>query len=226
MKIAVVYTVVTPQLVAGVNEELRANLAAVGAEGVEILSYDDGSILQEARDNNGVTPGCARRLVEMYERGVSDGAGVILNVCSSVGEVAKRAKALYELCGIGFVRIDEAMAMEAVKAGARIGVVATLPTTLNPTKDLIRDCAASLGKDVRLVDALAEGAFGLNPDQFKEKLIETGRKVLGEVDVLLFAQGSMAYAERDVAAALGAPVFSSIRFGAREVAERVRGMIS
>ncbi len=219
MKLAVVYTVTTPELTAGIDGELRKNLDGIP---VEIASYQDASILQEARDNNGLTPGCARRLVKLYEQGVNDGAKLLLNVCSSVGEVAKRAKPLYELCGTAFIRIDEAMAAEAVRTAGRIGVVATLSTTLNPTKQLIQDCAAAQGKEVVLVDALAEGAFGLNPEQFTRKLVETGAKVRDRVDVLLFAQGSMAYAERDVSEALGVPVFSSIRFGARAVADRVR----
>lgn len=223
MKLAVVYTVTTPQLTAGIAEEVRKCVAGID---VEIANYEDSSILQEARDNNGVTPACARRLMNLYEQGVREGANLILNVCSSVGQVAKLAKPLYELSGTAFIRIDEAMAFEAVKTASRIGVVATLPTTLNPTKELIRDCAEALGKKVQLVDALAEGAFGLNPEEFKRKLIETGAKVRDRADVLLFAQGSMAYAEEDVAKALGMPVFSSIRFGVRAAADRMREMIN
>ncbi|MCD8139373.1 MAG: aspartate/glutamate racemase family protein [Planctomycetaceae bacterium] len=219
MKIAVVYTSTTPKLVAGVTDALQAELAGMPAE---ILSYQDASILQEARDNNGLTPGLCARLLDLYEQGRRDGADIILNICSSVGEVARRAKPLYELCGIPFIRIDEDMARAAVAAGARIGVVATLPTTLNPTKELVQQCADAAGKKVELVDALADGAFGLDQDGFRQKLIDTGRLVADRVDVLLFAQGSMAYAEGDVAAALGKPVFSSIRFGAKAVAEAAK----
>lgn len=221
MKIAVVYTATTPELIAGIDEQLRKKLDGVP---VEIASYQNAAILQEARDNGGLTANCARRLFDLYEQGVDEGAGLIFNVCSSVGEVAKYAKPLYELCGTAFVRIDEEMANQAVRAGSRIGVVATLPTTLEPTKRLVQECADAQGRKITLVDALAEGAFGLSPEQFKEKLIETGGKVKDQVDVLLFAQGSMAYAEQDVAKALGLPVFSSIRFGVEEVAKRVRAM--
>ena len=222
MKIAVVYTATTPELIAGIDEELRNTMAGIT---VEIASYQNASILQEARDKNGLTASCARKLLDLYEQGVDEGADLILNVCSSVGRVAKLAKPLYELAGTAFVRIDEDMAFAAVKAGSRIGVVATLPTTLNPTKELVQDCADALGEKVLLVDALAEGAFGLDQNQFKQMLIDTGAKVRDKVDVLLFAQGSMAYAEKDVAEALGMPVFSSIRFGVRAVADRVREML-
>lgn len=214
MKVAAVYTSTTPELVQMVNDYLTAQFKG---QDLTILSYKDPTILQEARDNGHVTAGCARRLVSLYEEGVKDGAQIILNICSSVGDVAKLAKPLYEMTGVKFVRIDEDMAMAAVKAGSRIGVVATLPTTLEPTKRLVRDCADKLGKDIVIVDALAEGAFGLNQEQFKKMLIDTGRKVREQVDVLLFAQGSMAYAEEAVSKELGVPVFSSIRFGTAAV---------
>lgn len=217
MKIAVIYTATTPELTQGIADELRK---CFNGAPIEIANYQDPSILQEARDNGGLTHGCARRLMDLYEQGVKEGADLLFNVCSSVGQVAKLAKPLYELSGTAFVRIDEDMAFAAVDAGSRIGVVATLPTTLEPTKRLVQECADSRGKKIVLVDALANGAFGLDQNQFKEKLIETGRAVRSEVDVLLFAQGSMAYAEQAVSEALGLPVFSSIRYGVAAVAKR------
>jgi len=127
------------------------------------------------------------------------------------------AKPLYETTGVGFVRIDEAMAMDAVRTGNRIGIIATLPTALEPTKRLVQDCADFQGKKIEIVGAIAEGAFGLDQEQFKQKLIDTGVKIRDKVDVLVFAQGSMAYAEEDVSKALGLPVFSSIKYGVAEV---------
>ena len=219
MKIAVVYTSTTPELTQMVNEGLNTRFAG---QPIEILSYQDPSILQEARDNGGITAGCSKRLVGLYMQAMSDGADVILNACSSVGEIAKLAKPLFELMGCIFIRIDEDMAVAAVEQATRIGVIATLPTTLAPTKELVRDCAKRIGKEIELVDGLAEGAFGLDQAQFKQKLIDTGAKIKDQVDVLLFAQGSMAYAEQDVSTALGLPVFSSIRFGTQAAYDAVK----
>ena len=66
----------------------------------------------------------------------------------------------------------------------------------------------------------------MNEEQFTRTLIETGRKIRDKVDLLLFAQGSMAYAEQAVAEELGLPVLSSIRFGtaeARRMADELAG---
>ena len=220
MKIAVVYTATTPELIADVNRELQN---ALGAD-AEFASYQNPAILQEARDNGGATPHCARMLLDLYEKGVAEGADILFNVCSSVGEAAKLAKPLYILTGVPFVRIDEDMARAAVAAGSRIGVIGTLTTTMEPSKQLLRECAEAAGKKITLVDALAEGAFGLDQEQFKQKLIDTAKPVLDKIDVLVMAQGSMAYAEKDVAAALGIPVFSSIRFGVAAVAEAAKAL--
>lgn len=43
---------------------------------------------------------------------------------------------------------------EAVKKGARIGVMATLSTTLTPTKNTIMQVAREMNKHVELVDVL------------------------------------------------------------------------
>lgn len=219
MKVACVYTSTTPELIELLEQKLAQELA--GQE-YQVLSYQNPAILQNARDNGGVTPWCTRELCSLFWQAAEDGADVILNVCSSVGDIAKLAQPLYEMMGVSFVRIDEAMACSAVNAVRRIGVVATLPTTLEPTKRLVQDCAAALGKDVVVVDALAEGAFGLDQEQFKAKLLETGKKVADQVDALVFAQGSMAYAEEAVSQALGMPVYSSIRFGTADIKKALK----
>jgi Asp/Glu/hydantoin racemase len=215
VKIGVVYTSTTPELTRMVDESLAAVFD--GRADIELLHYQNPSILQAARDSGRVTAKCARDLMDLYEAAVRDGANVLLNVCSSVGDVAEAAKPLYALMGVPLVRIDEDMARSAVRSARRIGVVATLPTTLEPTKRLLEKCAREEGVSVALVDALAEGVFGADQELFRQKLIETGGRVRDRVDALLFAQGSMAYAERAVSEALDVPVFSSIRFGAQAV---------
>ena len=57
------------------------------------------------------------------------------------------------------LRVDQPMADRAVATAQRIGVIATLPTTLEPTADLIRRRAAAAGKNIELDDALCDGAF-------------------------------------------------------------------
>jgi Asp/Glu/hydantoin racemase len=210
MKAGIVYTSTTPELIELVNQELEKNLNGR----VEILNYQDPSILAEVRDAGFVTAKAAARLVAMYMQAVLDGADAILNICSSVGEVADAAVPLGKYIGVPIVRIDEEMCREAVRLGSRIAVLATLPTTLEPTKNTIRRVAREMNCSVTLIDGLADGAFGLDQEQFKQLLGKTATEVADQADVILLCQGSMAYAEEFLAKQCGKPVLSSPRFGA------------
>ena len=210
MKVGIVYTSTTPELIELVNRELEKNLNGRA----EILNYQDPSILAEARDAGFVTAPAAARLASMYMRAVLDGADAILNVCSSVGEAADAAVPLGRYIGVPIVRIDEEMCREAVRLGSRIGVLATLPTTLEPTKNTIRRVAREMNRPVTLTDGLIDGAFGLDQEQFKQVLSKKAAEIKDKVDVILLCQGSMAYVEELLAKQCGKPVLSSPRFGA------------
>jgi Asp/Glu/hydantoin racemase len=215
MKLTVVYTSTTPELIATVEAEIRR----VFGDKAELASLSDASILAETRDAGFVTAGAASRLISLYMDAVRGGADAILNACSSVGEAADAAQDIARYIGVPIVRIDEEMCREAVRTGKRIAVVATLPTTLSPTKNTILRVARELSRGVELVDVLVEGAFGLDQDQFKAKMLEYCEPVASKVDVILFAQGSMAYCEELVAAKTGKSTLSSPRFGAAALGE-------
>lgn len=210
MKVALVYTSTTPELIQLVNEEVGKVLPA----DTEILTYQDPSILADVREAGYVTPAPAARLVSMYMDAVSKGADAILNLCSSVGEVADAAQGIAKYTGIPIVRIDEEMCREAVRNGNTVAVMATLPTTLEPTKNTVKRVAREMNKHVEIIDVLVDGAFGLDQEQFKALMTEYAGKVADKADVILFAQGSMAYCEQYIADKYGKMVVSSPRFGA------------
>lgn len=212
MKIGLVYTSTTPELIELVEREVRKQLGEVQA-----VSLQDPSILTEVREEGCVTAAPAARLISMYMKAVEEGAEAILNICSSVGEVADSVQVAAKYIGVPIVRIDEEMCREAVRRGRRIGVMATLPTTLEPTKGTIRRMARECGKKVELIDCLVEGAFGLDQEQFRGRMTEMARTIADQVDVIVFAQGSMAYCEEYIAGKIGKIVLSSPRFGAAEL---------
>lgn len=210
MKVGLIYTSTTPELIELVEREVRKQLG----DGAEMVSYQDPSILAEVRDAGYVTAAPAARLIGMYMEAVKDGVDAMLNLCSSVGEVADCIQDAARYLGVPIVRVDEEMCREAVRRGTKIGVMATLPTTLEPTKNTVLRVAREMGKHVELIDALVDGAFGLDQEQFKELMAKKAGEVADEADVILFAQGSMAYCEAYIADMYQKTVLSSPRFGA------------
>jgi hypothetical protein len=71
-----------------------------------------------------------------------------------------------------------------------------LPTTLEPTADLIRRRAAAIGKEVELTARLCEGAFDalMNGDAARHDAVIAAalEELVAEVDVIALAQASMA----------------------------------
>ncbi|HBE87125.1 MAG TPA: Asp/Glu/hydantoin racemase [Lachnoclostridium sp.] len=211
MKIGLIYTSTTPELVEIVEKEVREQL---GSE-AELISFQDPTILAEVRKEGYVTAAPAARLIGMYMKAVEQGADAILNLCSSVGEVADCVQDAARYLGVPIVRVDEEMCREAVRLGRKIAVMATLPTTLEPTKRTVLRVAREMGKHVEMMEVLVDGAFGLDQGQFKVLMAEHAGKAAKEADVILFAQGSMAYCESYIADLYGKTVLSSPGFGAK-----------
>ena len=210
MKVGLIYTSTTPELIELVEQEVKKQLGS----DVELFSLQDPSILADVRAAGTVTTAPAARLIGMYMQAAQEGVDAMLNLCSSVGEVADCAQNVAKFIGVPIVRVDEEMCREAVRLGKRIGVMATLSSTLEPTKGTVKRVAREMGKQVELVDCLIDGAFGLDQEQFKQRLTEAAKTIVNDVDVFVLAQGSMAYAEDHLRSVFGKPFLGSPRFAA------------
>src|SRR5690606_11067479 len=140
-----------------------------------------------------LTAHTARRVVDHVGSAEAGGADFILVTCSSIGAAVEAAAALTE---VPVLRVDQPMADLAVQRGKRIGVLATLPTTLDPTSDLVRRRAMLADKKIVLNSRLCEGAFDAlmsgDAAQHDAMVAAALRELAGEVDVILLAQASMA----------------------------------
>jgi len=189
---------------------------------VRLFNILDESLIQDVIRDGRVTCHTSRRLLGYYFAGVDAGADLIFNTCSSVGEVADLAS---DLLPIPIVKIDDAMCARAVRQCMRIGVLATLPTTLEPTIRLVLRHAERLSKTVEVVEGLAEGAFAAvisgDAAQHDALILNTARCMSERVDLLLLAQGSMARMEKRLADETGKLVLSSPLSGVLHVKDRL-----
>lgn len=183
---------------------------------VNVNHIADSSLIKEVIANNMVTPAVRRRLLAYYNAAADAGADVVFNTCSSVGDVADYGNTY---APIPVFRIDQPMAAQAVAVYNRIGVISTLPTTLDPTCRLLKNEAKKVGREVTLVEGLADGAFaaGQSGDgETHDRLIaEAAGRIANQVEAFVLAQGSMARMEQRLSDLTGKPVLSSPVLGVK-----------
>ncbi len=172
---------------------------------VEIFNIVDDTLLRETVANGGVTGSTLRRVYNYATAAVEAGADCIMGTCTSVNAAAKY---LRPLLPVPYMNIDEPVAREAVKAGTRIGVLATLPTSPKAIIRLLEESAAANGKELSITTRVAQGAFDVlcSGDRAKhdEMVNENLYALAKEVDIVVFAQISMSLLRHEPVAV---PVF-------------------
>jgi Asp/Glu/hydantoin racemase len=178
---------------------------------VEVFHVVDESLIQDTIRAGSLRRLTMRRLVDQIASAEAAGADAVLVTCSSIGPGVKLAQQLFYF---PVLRIDEAMAEAAVRQATKIGVLATLRTTLDPTTALLREKAGEAGRSVELVECLCEEAFpavlagdtATHDRILRKALVED----LNAVDVIVLAQASMARVVATMAPGLlRVPILSS-----------------
>ncbi|HVU33998.1 MAG TPA: aspartate/glutamate racemase family protein [Opitutaceae bacterium] len=170
-----------------------AQLCKEKLPGIATFNIVDDSLVRAIGARGSLTADIARRVAAYVESAEAGGADHVLVTCSSIGP-AVEASAPFS--AVPVLRVDQPMADQAVRTGRRIGVIATLPTTLNPTTDLVRRRAKLAGKEVEVTARLCEGAFEAlmsgDTATHDRKVADALRHLSTEVDVIVLAQASMA----------------------------------
>ena len=189
----------------------------------ETFHIVDESLLTVTRRSGSLTPLTRRRVLDHVLSAADAGADVVVVTCSSIGPAVDAGRTF---APVPVVRIDEAMADEAVRLGPRVGVLATLRTTLEPTAELVGPRAQVAGSQVTVVPRLCDGAFealSAGDREAHDALVRDGlRRLVEEADVVVLAQASMArIADELPPGELAVPVLSSPRLGMQRVAALV-----
>lgn len=217
MRLGFLHTV--PALAARFDADLRG--VEPGATAVHVV---DGELLATAI-RSGVDATVDAAVARHVETLAADGVDAILVSCSSIGESAEAAAARV---GVPVVRVDAAMADEAVRLageGGRIVVLATNTATPGPTGRLLERSAAALDRppavEVRVL-AEAGDARAAGDDARADSLIaDAVRSAAAEDAVIVLAQASMAPAAE--LAGVDAPVLSSPSSGLAAALDAARG---
>ncbi len=217
-KIAILHTSFVFVSVEPVINDLIAELIP----DAEVMHFVDSDVLDTVVREQGISRNSEVRMTLLAQAAEAAGADIIFSACSSLGPALDVAAANVHT---PVVKIDEAMAMRAAGEGSRIGILATVPTTLGPTSDLIQAKADELGRDVVLQQQLCEGAFDVLMAGDREKhdgmIVEQAIDLAKTVDVIVLAQASMNRLAGVLQEKTGMTVLSSPRLGVDYLAQRV-----
>lgn len=215
MNVTIIHT--TPATIASLSALFQREFPEA-----QVSNILDDSMLRDM--NAGGSQDAVRRRWLQYARiAQENGAQAVLSACSTVGAFAEEADRLLD---IPVYRIDEAMAREAVCRGGRIAVLATLPSTLEPTEELIRRIARQTGAECSVTAALVRGAY--------EKLTQGDRaghdrciaeqivRQAEQADVIVLAQASMAGAAAGLAQPIRDKLLTSPLLGVRALRDDLR----
>jgi len=170
-----------------------AQLCKVKLPQIDVFNLVDDSLIKDVIAHGRLRPQTARRVTQLVALAEDAGADFVMVTCSSIGAAVETAATL---ATVPVLRVDRRMADQAVATGRRIGVVATLSTTLEPTAELIQRRAAVAGQPIELNSRLCEGAFDalMSGDAAKHDAMVAAalQQLATEVDVIALAQASMA----------------------------------
>jgi Asp/Glu/hydantoin racemase len=160
---------------------------------VSAFNIVDDSLIKDVIAYGELRPQTARRVVQHVAAAEDAGADYIMVTCSSIGAAVETAAGL---ASVPVLRVDAPMADHAINTARRIGVIATLSTTLQPTADLLYRRAIAAGKEIELTSRLCEGAFDAlmsgDADKHDSMVASALRELSSQVDVIALAQASMA----------------------------------
>ena len=205
---------------------LFGRLCAEYIPSANVFHMVDESLIKNTVREGHLSRVTIRRLLSMIESAENAGADAVMVTCSSIGAGVEFGQKLFDL---PVIRVDEAMARKAVRSGRRIGVMATLRTTLEPTVALLRAKAAEAGVDIDVVESLCDGAFEavISGDQATHDRILTAalKNDMKGVDVVVLAQASMAGVLKSLPpGTVAMPVLTSPELGVMALRDVVEGL--
>ena len=190
--------------------------------GVAVKHILDEPLLEMVRRRGGLAAPDAERLLSHVRAAKAIGARAVLVTCSTTSPLVDDIR---PQVSIPVFKVDEAMIAAAVKAGPRLGVIATNRTTLEPTQLLLRAQAALSGQDLQVELIFVDGALPAllaGDGAAHDRLVAAAVQSLApRVDAVVLAQASTARAMA-VLPNLPCPVFSSPHYALREIAKLLR----
>ncbi len=117
---------------------------SLGLAGIRLHHAVRADLLAAAERAGGLTPAIAAETAALL-RDLTAEADAVLLTCSTLGPAAEAAS---PDAAVPVLRVDAALAAEAVKAGGRVVVLCAVETTVAPTRCLFEAAARATGAEI------------------------------------------------------------------------------
>lgn len=185
---------------------------------VRMNLLDDSLSSDLERSERGLDARMTGRFLALAEYAIGTGAQGILFTCSAFGPCIDAVKAKWP--GVPVLKPNEAMIEDAVRAGSRIGLVATFAPTL-------QSMPAEFPPGATVIPALAEGALdalaGGDVERHDRLAAQAAQRIAPQCDVIALAQFSLARAASVVARSVDRPVLTTPDSAVRLLRRRMQG---
>ena len=182
----------------------------------------DDRLLKDADAQGGVTPPLEERMGRLIEHALLEGADAVLLTCSLYGPVARA----HVGSGAPVIAADDA-AFDTVISGGfpRVLMLASFDAALEDGRRRFVQAAADAGTSPEVTGTVAAGAFDAaltgDDETVLAALDEACRPFVGQVDVVLLAQYSLASVAEQLSQRLGVPVVAGPDSAARALRSRI-----
>ena len=176
-----------------IHVDTFGGLMQVHAPDCRVEHLVDESLLRDAQTLGVENAGIVSRVTQRMKEASESGARVVVCTCSTIGGIAEKVDGHGRFVSM---RIDRAMADEAVEKGERILIVAALASTIEPTRRLVEDSATIRARQVNIRTMVVQSAwpFFLSGDlaAYYAQIEHAIHGQAGNTDVVVLAQASMA----------------------------------
>jgi len=179
-----------------VHVDTFAGLMQAHAPDCRVDHLVDESLLSDAQVLGVEDAGIVSRVTQRMSEASDNGARVVVCTCSTIGGIAEKVDGRGRFVSM---RIDRAMAdaaVESVKKGEHILIVAALASTIEPTRQLVESSAVTRRRQVNIRTMVVQSAwpFFQSGDlvTYYAQIEEAIRSQEVHTNVVVLAQASMA----------------------------------
>jgi Asp/Glu/hydantoin racemase len=199
-------------------EPVFTNLFSELLPDVQVIDFIDSDVLAAVNRDGGINQSHIRRMVHLAQAAEDAGVDLIFSACSSLGPSMDVAR---KMVRTPIIKIDDAMTQKAVESANTIGVMATVPTTLGPTIDLLNQQAEIQNKTIQVKPHLVDGAWNIllsgDRPRYENMVLDGAKTLASQVELIVLAQASMSRLAPMLANKTGMQVLSSPRLAVEYV---------